>query len=104
MDDYLGDDSGFGNNRDGYDLHTVDIRDAWTSSLGHHIIFRIILNGEGATTLTPTLEADGSDQSDSFQGEGNSWTGPSTKSPTSTTWTTGRVLRWKAPSSAAPWA
>lgn len=73
-DDYFGGD-GFGNGADGYDLHSVDLREAWSSTLSHHVIFRTILNGEGPSTLTLTFKADGASKSYTWQGEGSSWTG-----------------------------
>lgn len=74
-DDWFGDDSGLGSGRDGYDLHTLDVREAWSEALGHHVIFRTILNGEGSATITLSLKADGASKSYTWTGSGSSWTG-----------------------------
>lgn len=75
VDDYFGGDDGFGSNRDGYDIHTLDVREAWSSALGDHMVFRIILNGEGQSTITLSLTADGAAKSYTWTGSGTSWTG-----------------------------
>lgn len=75
VDDYFGGD-GFGSsNRDGYDIHSLDVREAWSQALGNHVVFRIILNGEGQTTVTLSLKADGASKSYAWSGSGTSWTG-----------------------------
>lgn len=73
-DDYIGD-SPTATSRPGYDLHALDVREAWSQALGHHLVFRLVLNGDGPSNIKLALQADGASKSYSWTTSGNSWTG-----------------------------
>lgn len=73
-DDYFGGDSAIGG-RDGYDIHTLEVKEAWNSALGHHLVFRTILNGEGPSTITLSMKAGSATKSYEWSTGGSSWTG-----------------------------
>lgn len=71
IDDYATD--GFGG--DGYDLHTLDLREIYDEDLGNALVFRIILNGQGNADIDVTFSVAGSAKSYEFTTTGGSWTG-----------------------------
>lgn len=72
-DDYFGDDSSI-TSRPGHDIHSLDLREAWSSELGNHVVFKIILNGDDDETITVALSAGGSKSYDFVRNNGV-WSG-----------------------------
>jgi hypothetical protein len=70
-DDYHGSDAGIGG-REGYDLHTLDIREIYTNG-ANALVFRIILNGDGPADIDVNFKVSGDAKTYTFA-KANSWT------------------------------
>lgn len=70
-DDQFGGDGG----GTGYDLHALDLYEAWRDGLGDAVVFKLILNGQGAATIRLDLTADGTARSYSWTTSGSAWSG-----------------------------
>lgn len=63
-------DGAFG--QDGYDLHALDLHEAWTPDGGDHMVWRIALDGEGPGTIR--IEANGAPVVTLSTQDGDRWT------------------------------
>ena len=71
-DDYFGGDLNSG--RTGYDLHALDVREAWDPSLGDVVILRLILNGAGASDIEVSFTSPSGPFSAGWSTSGGGWT------------------------------